>query len=154
MIFYKRLILAISLSIIPAKSFASPLDGAWSGHYTCEQGNTAFDLQISSSNQTHLKALFYFHPINSNGFLSLIIPTVPKGCFLMQGYLNAASSTVYLLPTTWLLQPPGFVTVSLQGQLLNNDNISGTVDGPGCTSFLLTRGDDNSERPAPCLASD
>lgn len=138
----------------PAECLASPLDGDWSGHYTCEQGNTAFDLQISSSNETHLQALFYFHPVNSNAFLSLIIPSVPKGCFLMQGYLNAASNTVYLLPTNWLLQPPGFVAVSLQGQIIDNNSISGAVDGPGCSNFALTRGDDNSNRPPACVASD
>lgn len=131
-----------------AASLKTKIGGAWTGQYICQQGNTALDLQIVNVDQEHLTALFYFHPVSNGAFT---IMSVPDGCFLMHGDYDPARNTVTLVPANWIVQPYGFVSVSLQGQL-NNDTITGQIIGPGCSTFFLKRGDDSAERPTPCNA--
>jgi hypothetical protein len=113
--------------------------------YNCAQGQTSLELDVTVADPRHLQALFYFHAAPAN-------PFVPAGCFLMQGAFNTATATLSLLPTQWLLQPGGFVWVGLNGVLAVDGSLSGSISGPGCSSFSLTRSGPETERPAPCKA--
>jgi hypothetical protein len=102
----------------------------WQGDYDCAQGVTGLTLTLEVSAAGQAQALFEFHSVPAN-------PTVPTGCFQMSGSLDTAGN-LNLLPGAWLLQPPGYVTVGLIGNL-DGQILHGTVIGPGCSTFLLTR---------------
>ena len=109
--------------------------GTWSGTYSCGQGLTRVDLEISPAAQTGnlLAAVFRFGPDRTN-------PDVPEGAFQMRGAFS--DGELELVGTTWLKQPRGYVTIDLSAKVLENapQMIRGTVDNaPECTTFEITR---------------
>lgn len=137
-------LLAFCLLPVSALHAASLFDlaGSWAGHYDCQQGRTALELDISVTGPQTLEALFYFHAAPEN-------PGVPDGCFLMQGKMVPAENLMVLKPTAWLKQPAGYVAVGLRGQLGPSGLLQGRIFGPGCTGFTLTR-QPAPTAPAPC----
>ncbi len=127
----------------PLSVEASPVIGDWSGYYDCAQGKTSLDLEITYLDQRNVQALFYFHALPSN-------PYVPNGCFLMTGQFSETDGILSLQPTRWLLQPSGYVWVSLSGKLVTPNSLTGTIFGPGCSDFVVTRALPDAVRPAPC----
>lgn len=117
--------------------------GIWNGQYNCAQGNTALELDVSLLDPTHIQALFYFHALPGN-------PFVPNGCFLMQGSFDNSAQTLNLAPTKWLLQPFGYVWVSLAGSIGTNGILAGDIAGPGCSVFSLARSAVGAQMPAAC----
>jgi hypothetical protein len=109
------------------------LAGDWTGSYICMQGETALRLTITPKIGSGVAALFHFGRLPSN-------PNVPDGCFLMTGTFDPLTGRLTLIPTRWLLHPYSFVTVGLDGALdSSGSQIGGTVAGPGCTTFELSR---------------
>lgn len=107
--------------------------GDWTGTYICMQGETSLRLTITPKIGGGVDALFHFGRLPSN-------PGVPEGCFLMTGTFDPPTGRLTLIPTRWLLHPYTFVTVELDGALdPSGSQISGTVAGPGCTTFELSR---------------
>ena len=108
--------------------------GTWRGTYECNQGATGLDLTITPIEKGGVTAIFSFHAVLFN-------PLVPSGEFAMEGELGPEPGRLHLRAGTWIVQPPDYVTVDLDGTY---DEISkeyrGTVIGPGCTSFRLQRG--------------
>ncbi len=123
----------------PVMAAAAP--EIWQGDYDCAQGVTGLTLILNISNTGQAQALFEFHSVPAN-------PTVPTGCFQMSGSLDTAGN-LNLLPGAWLLQPPSYVTVGLIGNL-DGQTLRGTVIGPGCSTFLLTRLPAQMPNPAAC----
>jgi len=121
--------------------------GIWTGMYDCAQGQTSLELDVTIADPQHLQALFYFHAAPAN-------PFVPDGCFLMQGAFDTETSTLSLAPTQWLLQPGGYVSVGLSGVLADDGSLAGSISGPGCSRFSLSRSGPRAQRPAPCKAPD
>ncbi|CAG4904006.1 unnamed protein product [Acidocella sp. C78] len=130
----RALAIAVALAgIVSTNHSLAALAGRWSGHYHCAQGDTALDLTISPAGTGRLRALFFFHALAGN-------PHVPPGCFSMAGRYDAASGSVALNPTMWLLRPHHFVWVGLRGRMEGAGGaITGRIDGPGCTDFSLVR---------------
>lgn len=111
---------------VPAMG-ASP-DGVWVGSYTCLQGRTPLSLFVSTDTDGVPAAYFHFGKAGTDR---------PEGCFTMQG--TALNGRMSLTAAEWRRRPVGYVTVDLNG-MLSADSFAGTVVGPGCTSFSLTRG--------------
>jgi hypothetical protein len=110
---------------------ADPVEGYWSGHYACAQGVTGLTLSVTAGSGSRVHALFHFYADASN-------PTVPEGCFEMDGTFDPATHHMELRAGSWLLRPYGYVTVDLSGQLSSGDAImGGKVIGPFCTWFQL-----------------
>jgi len=121
--------------------------GIWTGLYNCAQGQTSLELDVTVADPRHLQALFYFHGAPAN-------PFVPAGCFLMQGAFNAATSTLSLSPTKWLLRPRFYIAVGLTGVLAADGSLAGNISGPRCSSFSLTRAGVQTQHPMRCRAPD
>jgi hypothetical protein len=117
----------------PRSGNAAPaaIAGDWEGSFTCSQGLTGLDLRIKrSGSKGSLQATFSFYPVPGN-------PTVPVGIFTMRGTYHSASR-ISLSYRHWVLQPPGYVMVSLSGKLADG-RFHGTVRSAGCKSFSLRK---------------
>jgi hypothetical protein len=120
------------LSIASARAEDAP-SGIWTGRYMCAQGETALTLTVERGSGSALRALFHFYASPQN-------PEVPEGCFAMTGTFDRAGKTVSLQAGNWILRPPGYVTVDLAGRIeTGGRHFSGSVIGPDCTVFDLTR---------------
>ncbi len=133
----------VLLAVWAGPAAAKSVIGDWAGVYDCAQGKTALELEITGLDKTQIQALFYFHAVPEN-------PHVPAGCFLMTGTFDELSGQLQLRPGKWLLRPDGFVTVGMTGTLDASDRLSGSISGPGCKDFTLTRTDTGAAKPAPC----
>ena len=106
--------------------------GRWKGTYTCAQGLTGFDLDISEEGGGAVSAVFSFGPVESN-------PDVPNGSYSMTGRFDPRSLT--LTPQAWIEKPAGYVMVGLVADLPGDDPdvLSGTVTSSACTTFRVAR---------------
>lgn len=143
------LLLSLVVAFVPRARADGALSSAWEGSYDCAQGHTAVTLVLRSvGDEGALGGVFYFHASPNN-------PGIPEGCFAVGGRYHAGSREVKLSARQWLLQPFGYVTVDLDGQLApGGDQLSGRVIGPLCTSFNLRRVAGPRAIPSPCLASE
>lgn len=132
-----RSLLALLLLAGPAQA-----EEAWTGFYTCAQGQTGLTLTVEVGAGGAASALFHFY---GNGFTT---SKALEGCFSMTGRVDRATGHVDLQGEHWLLHPDGYVTVDLHGNIQSLDvtgrsdklNVmTGTVAGPGCSEFFLTR---------------
>ena len=111
---------------------APPVDGVWTGTYTCNQGLTGVQLTITGSDGGALKATVNFYPVPSN-------PGVANGSYAMVGSYSASSGLV-LNPDYWISEPAGYEMVGLSAQPLTGDKMTGAVHGESCSTFSVTRG--------------
>jgi hypothetical protein len=112
-------------------SAASTQTEVWRGAYHCAQGLTGMTLSLLVQPGGETIGLFEFYPVSAN-------PAVPKGCFEMSGTMDQGHHLT-LSPGAWRRQPLGFVAVGLTGQEVGADRLVGTIRGPGCSTFALTR---------------
>ena len=105
--------------------------GLWTGTYTCNQGLTGVRLTITASGGNAVHAVAEFYAVASN-------PGTATGSYEMSGSY-AADSGLVLTPAYWISEPPGYVMVSLSAPPLSGNSMRGTVEGPNCTTFSLTR---------------
>jgi hypothetical protein len=127
--------------------------GEWIGTYTCIHNQTALRLGIRTQADGTLSVLFRFGGLPSN-------PSVPRGCFTLTGAFDPISRKVTLSPERWLLHPPGFVMVGLDGKLdPDGSRLAGTITGgSACTTFDVERsvssgaGDDSCGSGPPVTA--
>ena len=149
MILRRHLMLAIAVLAshsAVAAGIALPPIGDWQGIYQCAQGKTALDLEITAVTSSRIKAVFYFHALPAN-------PSVPQGCFIMQGRFDAKTRAIALKPSRWLDQPASFVSVGLRGKMSGSgQKLRGMISGPACSAFSLTRSfaEPVPPAPAPC----
>lgn len=111
----------------------SNLRGAWSGTYTCGQGESRLLLIIrQNADDTSLTAVFHFSPTPDN-------PTGASGSFEMRGSLLAGSLT--LRGDRWIRRPNDYEMVSLTARVsgVRPRVIRGSVHGAGCTEFTVYR---------------
>jgi hypothetical protein len=99
----------------------------WSGGYFCGQGQTSMSLHITRA-QPDVGAVFNF----SKGAVS--------GAFMVNGVYSPGTRHLHLAPGNWIHQPPGYVTVALDGEVsADGHSFSGVVQGPGCSGFNVRR---------------
>lgn len=102
------------------------------GHYVCAQGRTELTLVIEDRAGTDVSAIFEFdYPGGGGGH------PPASGSFRMHGSVDASTGALRLDGDRWLEQPDGYAMVSLVGTVSKTGAISGTVKGPGCSSFYL-----------------
>lgn len=121
--------------------------GQWVGTYTCAQGLTGVTLTITEATPRSARALFHFYADPSN-------PLVPTGCFTQKGSYDEAAGHLTLSGERWLLRPPAYIVVGLDGDLdAERQSLDGLVTGArGCTSFHLVRRAAAPPAPLSCRA--
>ncbi|MCB8874636.1 hypothetical protein [Acidisoma silvae] len=115
----------------------------WSGAYHCAQGATGLTLTLLVQPDGGTVGLFEFYPVSAN-------PAVPTGCFDMAGMMDRNHHLV-LAPGAWRRRPDNYVTVGLTGDETAGDHLVGTIQGPGCTTFALTR-QTTPTQPSACAS--
>lgn len=126
-------LLAGLLLAAPATAEQRDIFGTWVGTYACGQGRTALVLSTQPGKSAPLSARFHFGATPDN-------PSVPSGCFAMEGVYHQQSGSFLLIGDAWLHQPPDYITVDLKGRhLADSDASLGDVHGPGCRGFELRR---------------
>jgi hypothetical protein len=102
------------------------------GYYVCAQGRTELTLVIEDLAGTDVSAIFEFdYPGGGGGHAPA------SGSFRMHGSVDASTGALHLDGDRWLEQPDGYAMVSLLGTVSKSGSITGTVKGPGCSSFYL-----------------
>ena len=104
----------------------------FAGHYVCAQGRTELTLVIEDLDGTEVSAIFEFDYPGGGG-----THAPASGSYRMHGSFDPRSGAVHLDPDRWVEQPDGYVMVGLVGQVSRTGSISGTVKGPGCSTFYL-----------------
>jgi hypothetical protein len=118
-----------------ARPLASADDwiGIWRGSYVCAQGVTGLFLTVKRLETGDVAAVFRFFAVPEN-------PAVPSGEFDMAGTPGAETNHLDLYPRQWIVRPPNFVMVALDGDYDEaTGNYAGEVHGPGCSRFILRR---------------
>jgi hypothetical protein len=101
------------------------------GHYWCAQGRTELTLVIEDIDGDDVTAIFEFdYPGGGT-------TTPASGSYRMRGAFDMRTRALRLDPNRWLEQPDGYVMVGLVGTVSKSGSITGTVKGPGCTTFYL-----------------
>jgi hypothetical protein len=107
--------------------------GRWRGTYVCNQGVTGLQLTVRRSETGEVAAVFSFFPVPEN-------PDVPDGAFDMSGKLGPQRNRLQLFGRMWINAPPRYLMVGLDGVYDEaTGEYSGSVDGVGCTKFILRR---------------
>jgi hypothetical protein len=114
---------------------APSVTGDWKGTYTCAQGSTNLDLEISNDRSGQVEAVFSFSTDQDSKYYI-------TGSFDMIGVQNG--SHVTLTGTQWINNPTNDVMVNLDGYLTADaQGFNGSVasqDGhSGCTAFSLQK---------------
>ncbi len=134
----------LAAGIVPA--YAADPAGAWSGTYTCYQGETALDLVLCRDAKHRLRGEFHFSAVPSN-------PGVPEGCYTMIGSFDTTTGAVTLRPAHWLLRPENYLMVGLEGNVAaDGSRIEGVISPPvpGCTSFMVHSVGAHPAAPSAC----
>ena len=117
---------------LPTAPVAAPIPFAsgesWNGSYNCG-GPSTLRLQITSVAGSTVNAIFDFHSRNGK-----------TGAFHMSGKYDHVTRHLRLSAGAWVVQPPGFVPVDLDGIVgPEGRSYGGAVIGPRCTSFSTHR---------------
>jgi hypothetical protein len=112
---------------------ASVLSGRWVGTYTCTQGITGLELNVSGEKSGLVSAVFSFFAVTAN-------PGVPSGSYKMRGTYDAQGTLTLTAnnESDWISRPSGYGTVDLQGKIVGN-NYSGNFTGGSCTTFSVSK---------------
>jgi hypothetical protein len=114
-------------------SVNGPLDRGdrLNGHYWCAQGRTELTLVIEDVNGDDISAIFEFDYPGGG------VAPPAGGSFRMHGSVDPGSRAVSLDGDRWIEQPDGYAMVGLVGTVSRTGSVSGTVKGPGCSTFYL-----------------
>ena len=133
-------VLLMASSMAARGDDAVTVAGTWVGHYGCAQGTTGLTLTVTAARKPRVRALFHFYADKSN-------PSVPEGCFEMEGTFDSFSGRVELHGGKWIVRPEGYVTVDFEGEVSpGGDGMTGLVVGPFCDKFELHRVASSSPR--------
>ena len=109
------------------------LNGAWKGTYTCSQGLTNLVLSLFTKDGTNVEAIFTFL-LGDGADLSVLGSAKYKGTYASK------SGRIELKGVEWDQKPSGYVLYDLLGSVNQSGRgMSGTVLGPGCTTFQLEK---------------
>jgi hypothetical protein len=103
------------------------------GFYYCTQGKTTLTVTVDevSGDDVDATAEFTF-PGSGSRF------PPARGSWRMRGSFDAGKRTVRLEADAWIDQPDDYTLVDFAGKVDPEGGIRGTVDGEGCSSFMLT----------------
>ncbi|MBK1789302.1 hypothetical protein [Prauserella cavernicola] len=106
------------------------LPGIWRGTYTCSQGETGIELEISEPEGDSVPAVFSFFPVEGG-------PPTETGSFSVIG--SETDGQFVFRQDAWISQPEGFVMVDLGVASVQDDTMTGRVGGPSCSDFSVTK---------------
>ncbi len=127
---------AASAAVASAKPVTTPAAPAipfvagetWNGSYQCG-GTSTLALHITHVSGNSVSATFDFKSGSGKA-----------GIFNMSGTFTPATHHLALNAGSWIKQPPGFVSVNLDGNVApDNHGYAGRVIGPGCSTFSIRR---------------
>ncbi len=121
----KAMLAGLTWLLTGTAALAVPLEGTWTGVYTCAQGATPVELYVQGTPTGRLDGRFHF----GDGS-----PGRPEGCFAMLAAPDPGN--LRFSATHWFVRPFGYVSVNLAGSV-NGPVYSGAVFGPGCTGFQM-----------------
>jgi len=109
------------------------ISGKWVGTYTCAQGLTGMELDLTQGANGALTGVWNFYAVPSN-------PTVQTGATNVSGTYTGSGVTLNF--QSWINQPAGYVEANLSGTVADDGaRLTGNVlsQASGCTTFSLTR---------------
>jgi hypothetical protein len=109
--------------------------GSWRGVYTCAQGKTGVDIDITPPSGGTIGGIIHFYAMRGN-------PGVPSGSFSVSGAApQPGDRYLSLYPEAWIERPPGYVMVGVDLEVTTDGKaMGGRITGaPGCTSVILSR---------------
>lgn len=119
---------------VPVAALPTPVNNpfeavrAWRGKYVCPQGVTDMSFTITSVEGTHVEAVFSFNHRSSGAV----------GAYRMSGRFDPRTRSTNFEPGDWLLRPPGYITISMQGRVASDGSFfDGVIPHPGCSWFRL-----------------
>ncbi|MBX3225245.1 MAG: hypothetical protein KF795_32370 [Labilithrix sp.] len=145
--------LAVGASAHPAEGDAYGLPfrpgDRWTGTYLCRQGSTHMTIAFedvrrasrSEDDSFEVDVIFEFR-FDGDGRPGF---AAAEGVARMRGSYDARSRRLRLKGDEWIEQPPGYALVDLVGSVSKTATYSGSVEGPGCSSFSARPED--AERP-------
>jgi hypothetical protein len=108
------------------------------GTYHCQQGWTeltfVFDALRGTADEGLVLDVTFDFRFDGRGGPSV----ATEGSAHMKGTLDPATGTLRLHAEDWIEQPPNYQLVDFVG-VLQGGTYSGSVEGPGCTSFTARR---------------
>lgn len=132
-------IIANESTSVPGPSNGRPMPVAGNrfvGTYHCPQGQTKLTIAVddvtrgSNDDEMNVGARFEFLFEGDDGDEEV------RGSFRMVGKYEAKTRRLVMTPNGWIAQPDGYSPVGIRGTMgRNSDTLSGTIDGPGCTTF-------------------
>lgn len=117
----------------PDKS--NPFVGSWRGVYTCAQGKTGVDIDITPPSGGTINGVIHFYALADN-------PGVPDGSYSVSGAAPMPGDyRLALYPETWIQKPPGYVMVGVDLEVTADALAMGgsLIGAPGCTTVILGR---------------
>jgi len=122
----------------------------WTGTYTCRQGPTEMAILFEDvapagggDASVDVEATLEFHFAGGSTYAAA------EGAARMSGKYDPRSKRLRLVGEEWLAQPPSYALVNLAGTLgvrgaengKRSLSYSGSVEGPGCTTFSVSPAD-------------
>lgn len=112
----------------PRSSGPSEATTRWVGQYECRQGVTDLDLEITQRNHGDVQGIFHFYHA----------PTGAEGSFYLRGEYDSQTREMRLFPGEWIRQPSGYMTVGMEGKVLDDPvRYEGTITHEGCRGFSV-----------------
>lgn len=135
----RSLLLAVSVAAhaVPtasAQTTASDMHGVYTGTYVCSQRQMSLTLELeSAAGRNGLAGTFTFSSPGGN-------PDAPLGAFRLAGTFDLPTRAIRMQPREWVKRAPLYQAVGLSGTWdPSTGTISGTISGPGCSKFQVTR---------------
>ena len=84
------------------------LNGVWRGQYTCQGNPTGLAILIGNAGSGRLNGTFFFCQSETG-------PENADGYYTVTGRFDDTTSTLTLVPDSWVVRPEGYVMVGLTG---------------------------------------
>jgi len=112
------------MALVAACAGGAAITGTYSGYYQCAVQRT-LELQVTELGGGRLSAIFIFGGGTS-------------GSYRMTGFYDGRSGRVHLEPQQWIVRPPGFNMIGLDGVFdLRTRRLTGMIPTFGCGTFEL-----------------
>jgi hypothetical protein len=118
----------------------------YSGSYVCSQRQISLQLALEPGGPGGLAGVFTFYMPGGDA-------QKPIGAFRLAGSFDPQTRTLRMQPREWVKPAPMYIPVGLSGTLdSSGSTIKGTIAGPGCTTFEVSRDAQATSRLATVAA--
>ncbi len=118
---------------LSAQAAPSEVRGVYTGSYVCSQRQISLQLALEPGGPGGLAGVFTFYMPGGDA-------QKPVGAFRLAGTFDPSTRTLRMQPREWIKPAPMYIPVGLSGTLdASGSTIRGTIAGPGCTTFEVSR---------------